>query len=123
RTAAGGCGQPDETEKRSAATEAAGHAPTVRDVPERGLRVGLQLGGRLGAAVVEALSVLDAQLLYDRVLARALDALRDESRAERRAEADDRVQQRLARFVLVDRGGEAAVDLHDVDRQPLQVDE
>src|SRR5689334_19016522 len=66
------------------------------DLPLRPARCGsLELGRRLGPTVMEALSVLDAQLLHHVVLGLALDALGDEPCAERGAETDDRVQERL----------------------------
>src|SRR4029079_9180135 len=63
------------------------------------------------------------QLLHDPLLRVALDALRDELKTQRLAEADDALEQREIVGAAVDLRREAAVDLDDVDRQPLEIRE
>ena len=73
--------------------------------------------------VVEALAAFAAERRDQIALGRPLDPFCDEPRPECAAEADDRAQQRFASILLVDRRREAPIDLHDVDRQLLQIGE
>jgi hypothetical protein len=57
------------------------------------------------------------------VLRRSLDSLRHELEPEGVPEADDSAQKGERVLARVDVRGEAPVDLHDVDRQRLQVRE
>src|SRR5947208_5474331 len=77
----------------------------------------------LGTSEVEALCAVTAEPVHDRLLGAALDPLRDEPEPERLPETDDAAQKRKVVVAGVDPGGEAPVDLDDVDGQSLQVRE
>jgi hypothetical protein len=64
-----------------------------------------------------------AEVAHDAALMLGLDPLRDERQPERVAEVHDPLQQHEVVARPVDRSSEAAVDLHDVDRQPTEIGE
>ena len=72
---------------------------------------------------MEALRTVAAKPVHDSLLGVTLDALGDELEAECLAEPNDSFQQREVFRPGVDLRGEAPVDLHDVDRQALEVGE
>src|SRR4051794_14973180 len=88
--------------------------------PERILSRGDELGyvradaPELRAGEVETLAAADREVHQARELALALDALRDDDRADVAGERDDRGGQRLAHRVLVDPAHERAVELEDL---------
>jgi hypothetical protein len=57
------------------------------------------------------------------LLSNALDPLSHELKPERFPQADNSLEEREIRRAAIDLGGEAAVDLHDVDRESLQIGE
>src|SRR5436190_3249647 len=79
--------------------------------------------GRSRTAEVEALRAVAAQFPHDALLSKSLDPFSHELKPERLPQADDSLEEREIRCAAVDLGGEAAVDLHDVDRKSLQIGE
>src|SRR5262245_6894058 len=79
----------------------------------RGLRAGEQV----------ALGPITAEALQPHLLLDGLNAFGDRRQPERAPEADDGVDDGLVLRVLAKPGDEAAVDLEEVDREPLQVGE
>src|SRR6266545_6776696 len=72
---------------------------------------------------MEALRTVAAEIMHDPLLSIALDSLGDELKPERLPEPDNPLEQREVVHAAVDLGRKAAVDLHDVDREPLQIGE
>src|SRR6266540_3306306 len=72
---------------------------------------------------MEALRTVAAEIPHDPLLSMALNPLGHELKSERLPEADDPLEERKVVRAAVDLGGEAAVDLHDVDRESLQIGE
>ncbi len=72
---------------------------------------------------MEALRTVAAEVLHDALLRNALDSFGYELKSERLPQADDSLEQREICCTGVDLGGEAAVDLHDVDRKSLEIGE
>src|SRR6476620_1833965 len=72
---------------------------------------------------MEALCAVAAKPVHDSLLGVTLDALGDELEAECLAEPDDSFQHREVFWPGVDLCSEPPVDLHDVDRQALEVGE
>src|SRR3954468_18711169 len=70
---------------------------------------------------MEALRTMAAEVLHDSLLSVAFDSFGDELEAERFPQTNDSLEKGKIGRAAVDPGGEAAVDLHDVDRQPPEI--
>src|SRR5207249_3105488 len=90
-----------------------------------GRRCVRQMAERIGARIpeVEALGTVAPEAADNLVLRPRLDSLGDQVQPERISEVDDPFQQYEIGVTGGDRVGEASVDLHDVDREALQVRE
>src|SRR4051812_1017076 len=76
---------------------------------------------RRRASVIIALALVAAERLQQGMLVRSLDPLGNDGLAEAAAEPGDGVDDRRVAGIVLEPANEAAVDLHDVDRELLEV--